>query len=240
MSVEKLLDDIFNALSSPVRRCILETLAIEGRLPPSDLMKRCGIRDSKTLRYHVEKLGSLISRDGSGILTLTELGSWVCRWLQRFREDLENVLTVVKSSAPSIAVKPSAKPYALLSLALGLLAPLSTLVSVYASIPLAIASLLMLLLAAIERSRVVLIGRGAVIDVVKCVVEKEVTMRCDVVGLSVAENPFLSSLGLAKASLLLNCGGTLLIKRLGFLPRGYAKELAELLNLLRATQSSGR
>ncbi|MGB9706165.1 MAG: winged helix-turn-helix domain-containing protein [Pyrobaculum sp.] len=65
-------EHVFEALSHPVRRKILQLLAERPRLY-SELMEEIGV-DSPTLAFHLKKLAGLVEKNEKGFYQLTEAG----------------------------------------------------------------------------------------------------------------------------------------------------------------------
>jgi len=117
-SVDELMDIVFESLSSPTRRKILEVLINEGPLPYSEIMRRCEIKDSRTLKHHLDKLGPLIAEGRGGAYVATKVGREAFRVIETFREALADVVMLSRSTSPPITFRCSIRHYLVATLLL--------------------------------------------------------------------------------------------------------------------------
>jgi len=101
--MEERLNEVFKALSHPVRRAILSELSA-GERRYSELMKAAGV-DSATLSFHLRALGGLIE-GGGGRYRLTRVGRAAASLMEALdeRDELETYRRVVTGLALGFAV----------------------------------------------------------------------------------------------------------------------------------------
>jgi len=102
--VDLRLDEVFKALSHPLRRKILLELS-SGRKTYSELMKRLSV-DSATVSFHLRALGPLVERDERGGYKITKLGRAAASLLSALdeREELEVYRRVLDGLAAVFAI----------------------------------------------------------------------------------------------------------------------------------------
>jgi len=232
--VDEFLNAIFESLANPVRRKILEVLDSEGPLPYTELMRRCGIRDSRTLKHHLEKLGSLVAKDRGGTYMITRLGCKVLRLAESLREELVDVVAFARTPKPLITFRQSIRHYvacALLLLTFGLASGILGLY--YLTMASVLLMLAILLAASIKRSKVIVVGTNSVIEVVTTPISNyRKVIRCSLLGAEVSTNVLLKLFGLAKVSLITNADGSLRTYTLGLTTLRDARKYTEAISKL--------
>ncbi len=235
LNIDEVLNIIFESLANPVRRKILEVLDNEGPLPYTELMRRCGIRDSRTLKHHLEKLGPLVAKNRGGTYVVTKLGSRVLRFVELLKDELIDVIIFTRMPKPLIIFKPSVRHYLVLTatslIALGLM--ISLLGPTYlAIIPVALV-LSSLIAAGIRKSKVVIVGSNLIIEshTTPISTSKKV-IRCTVLGAEVVTNALLKVFGLVRVSLITDTGTSLRTYTLGVTTASKALSYVKLINEL--------
>ncbi len=230
--VEELMSRIFESLANPVRRRVLEVLSSEGPLPFTELMRRCGIRDSRTLKHHLEKLESLVVKGRGGSYVVTRLGREVLKFVELLREELIDVLTFIKSRRPLITYRSSIRHYVVAVATLLVIAFIGGIVeATYVSLTSLITSLALTVLAGIRRSRLVIIGVNSITEVVRTPLSNSRrVVRCALIGAEIHTNPLLKLIGLAKVSLIIDTGGSVRTYGLGLSTIDDASKYVEMIN----------
>ncbi len=234
LNIDEVLNMIFESLANPVRRKILEILNNEGPLPYTELMRRCGIRDSRTLKHHLEKLGPLVAKNRGGTYVVTKLGSRVLRFVELLKDDLIDVITFVRTPKPLITFKPSIRHYLILTSILVIVCVVSGILDLpYLVFVFALSTLITLLIASIRRSKIIIVGINSVIEVVTTPISNSKrVIKCTLLGAEVSTNSVLRLLGLAKVSVITNAGGSLRTYTLGITTLDDARRYAEAVSKL--------
>ena len=232
--IEDLLNTVFESLANPVRRKILEVLVNGGPLPYTEIMRRCGIKDSKTLKHHLDKLGPLVAKDRSGAYVVTKIGREAIKIAETFRETLLSILTLYRSSTPLISFRSSVRHYTFLAIALlSLSIAIAVAGFVHAAIVAVVASLALLILACLERARIVIVGRSSVIELIESPVKSSrKIVRGKIIGVEISTNALLRVLGLARVSVIIDSESSLRIYSLGIATIDSAKRFADAVNSL--------
>ncbi len=234
LDIDEILSIIFESLANPVRRKILEVLDNEGPLPYTELMRRCGIRDSRTLKHHLEKLGPLVAKSRGGTYVVTRLGSRVLRFVELLKDELADVMTFVRTPKPLITLKSSIRHYLVLASILVIASAASGILDLpYLVITFVSLTLITLLIAGIRRSKVVIVGTNSVIEVVTTPISNSKrVVKCTLLGAEVSTNALLKLLKLAKVSLITNAGGSLRTYTLGITTLDDARRYTEAISKL--------
>lgn len=233
-SVDELMDIIFESLSSPTRRKILEVLINEGPLPYSEIMRRCEIKDSRTLKHHLDKLGPLIAKGRGGAYVATKVGREAFRVIETFREALTDVVMLSRSTSPLITFRCSIRHYLVATLLLlAISVGLGTVGLSYLAAATVAASAILALLAGIRRSKITVVGRNVIIEIVNTPFSKsKKTLRCKVLGVESLTNFLLRTLGLSRVSLITDLGDRLRTYSLGVTTSENARMYADMINKL--------
>ncbi len=234
LDIDEILSIIFESLANPVRRKILEVLDNEGPLPYTELMRRCGIRDSRTLKHHLEKLGPLVAKSRGGTYVVTRLGSRVLRFVELLKDELVDVMTFVRTPKPLITFKSSIRHYLVLASILVIASAASGILNLpYLVITFVLLTLITLLIAGIRRSKVVIVGTNSVIEVVTTPISNSKrVVKCALLGAEVSTNALLKLLKLAKVSLITDVGGSLRTYTLGITTLDDARRYTEAISKL--------
>ncbi len=233
--LEETLNSIFESLANPLRRRILEVLKNEGPLPYTELMRRCGIKDSRTLKHHLERLGPLITKGRGGTYVVTKLGSRVLRYLEVLRDELIDIIAFTRAPKPLIVFRSSVRHYLILAATLSAvtLSVLAASGPAYLVIALAIASLTSLVIAGIRRSRIVVIRSNSIVEYVTTPMNTSKRMiKCVILGAEVTTNALLKMFGLVKVSLITDTGTSLRTYVLGVTTDSGARRYVDSINRL--------
>ncbi|RLE56682.1 MAG: hypothetical protein DRJ40_04960 [Thermoprotei archaeon] len=232
VKLDDLMDYVFSALGSSQRRKILEVIADGGCVSPGELLRRCGIRDSSTLNYHLSRMRMLIDRDPhSGGYRLTPLGRLALEMFRSFRSVLATTIPYLRGVEPIIVIKPRCLPYLVIVLTL-LALVLTTLLTVFNIF------LLMLFTVGLLYAGYRLVTSYCTRYVVSryfVLVMRDFTMfRCrrvlwgNIVGFSLSNNPLASALNLTFLNLLITSGGNFVN-----LPVGYVERSSDVITEIR-------
>lgn len=232
--LEDLLNTVFESLANPVRRRILTVLASEGPLPYTEIMRRCGIKDSMTLKHHLDKLGPLVAKDRSGAYVVTKISREAIKITETLKETLLSILTLYRASTPLITFRTSIRHYTFLAIAL---LSLSIAIAIagfaYAATATVVASLALLVLACLERARIIIVGRNSVIELIETPMKSSrencsrKSSRCEIL-----TNALLKALGLARVSIIIDSEASLRIYSLGIATIDGAKNFANAVSSL--------
>lgn len=99
MELEKLENEVFEALSSPIRRQIIELLHDRVELSHKELMDYLSV-SSGLLNHHLRKLSSLVEKTEKGTYKLSPAGAIAYKLLLEAREELGHKPRLVPGPAP--------------------------------------------------------------------------------------------------------------------------------------------
>ncbi len=99
----KELDSVFDGLSHPVRRKIIELIGDEGPRTYSQLLEETGLQ-SGTLNYHLGKLKELLVKDEDGRYSLSHLGVLAYRTMEYASQNLYRDQTIIHRPSITFSV----------------------------------------------------------------------------------------------------------------------------------------
>lgn len=221
---DDVLGRVFEALANPTRRAVIESLAMVGEMDFSELMRAAGVRDSSTLKHHLEKLEGLITKNGDGSYCLTPLGREAYRVLCELKDSIARITPAASSPTPLAAVKPVKHHYLVAALIAAAASIASALADVIpAALALAILTAAILATALGRWSRTVIVGRNSLVEITESPFgrrERRVSGR--VVGVEVCDGPS-SILGLVKLNLVLSTSWGIRTYSVGYVSRKHVE-----------------
>jgi len=110
ITIDDVINAIYESLNNAARRKIIVALANEGPLAFKDLMRKCNIKDSGTLNYHLERMKPLVTKDDQGLYKLTRIGRLAYESMSELKSKVELILPYIRGVAPILMVKPSIIP----------------------------------------------------------------------------------------------------------------------------------
>ena len=234
---EKILSEIIDALANNTRRKILEVLVLEGPLTFSEILKRIGIRDTSTLKHHLEKMKILIAKE-NGLYRANSIGVKVYVFLRNLLEEINSIIDYRRNPTPLIVLKTSIRPYIILSLVLFLLSTYAyTSITPIIGCIIVLIALLVLLWAIIKYPERIVIGKTMIIEVIDNIFyrkERRITGR--IVGVDVEENMLYKVMGVSKIRVMIQLITGIRSYTLGYVPRkqadSYVREIEYLINSL--------
>ncbi len=232
---EKVLSEIIDALANNTRRKILEVLVLEGPLTFSEILKRIGIRDTSTLKHHLEKMKILIAKE-NGLYRANSIGVKAYVFLRNLLEEINSIIDYRRNPAPLIVLKTSIRPYIILSLVLFLLS-----IYVYTSITpiigyiIVLVALLVLLWTIIRYPGRIVIGKTMIIEVIDNIFyRKERRITGKIVGVDVEENILYKVMGVSKIRVMIQLITGIRSYTLGYVSRkqadSYVREIEYLIS----------
>ncbi len=232
---ERVLSEIIEALANNTRRKILEILVLEGPLTFSEILKKTSIKDTSTLKHHLEKMKVLIAKE-NGLYKANNIGVKVYAFLENLIEEINSIIDYKRNPTPLIVLKPSMRPYIILLL---ILLPLS--VYTYVSITyiagyiIALIALLILFWAIIKYPEKIIIGKTTIIQVIDNIFyRKERKITGKIVGVDVEENILHKVIGVSKIRVIIQLITGIRSYTLGYILRkqadNYVREIEYLLS----------
>ncbi len=232
---EKVLSEIIEALANNTRRKILEVLVLEGPLSFSEVLKRIGIRDTSTLKHHLEKMKILIAKE-NGLYRANSIGVKAYVFLKNLLEEINSIIDYRRNPTPLIVLKPSMRPYIILSVLLFLLSiyTYNFLNSVIGYI-IALTALLVLLYTTTKYPKRIVIGKTMIIEVIDNICyRKERRITGKIVGVDVEENLLYKVLGVSKIRVMIQLITGIRSYNLGYISRkqvdNYVREIEYLIS----------
>jgi len=99
----KELDNVFDGLSHPVRRKIIELIGGKGPQTYSQLLEETGLQTG-TLNYHLGKLKELLVKDEDGRYSLSHLGALAYRTMEYASQNLYRDQTIIHRPSITLSI----------------------------------------------------------------------------------------------------------------------------------------
>ena len=229
ITIDEVTNAIYESLSNNIRRKIIILLANEGPLAFRDLMRKCNIRDSGTLNYHLERMKLLVVKDEQGLYRLSKIGRIAYENIVELKSRIELILPHIKGSTPIILLKPSRRPLIVYSaIACSIIAIILQLLSSYTQTPIAIGIIIIVLailmygLTNIMKQRLssYIIKHNTIIEKSNLIIaNRERIINGRIIDVSISKNILTNLFNCVNITLTLKNNGEVIIVKIPYIPK---------------------
>ena len=228
LTVNDILDAIYNALGHEVRRKIIEILAIAPQ-PYKTILKEVGVKDSSTLNYHLSKMKLLVEKDEKGLYRLTRIGKLALEVNKLTRGRVELLLPYIKGSKPTIILKPDVASLTkylaiLLALTVTMLFFIYMNIDLIIAIPLSTVIALPVIIHIAKTARKIaityILKDGVIIEKVNMLFySRNKYITGSIIDVSLSENLLSKILNCINVTLTIKCNGSILTLNIPYISR---------------------